>query len=117
MELLDRLPAAGAAADEEPDREQTRDCLLAAAGRLPRESQSAILMHEFAGDPLADVAEALNCSLSAAKVRVHRGRRRLGEICRSECTQETASDGTLVCVAKRPTRTGKPSGRSGKDRS
>jgi hypothetical protein len=50
--------------------------------------------------PLDEVAKALDCSVGAAKVRLHRARRQLAEICRAECECDTGLEGTLLCSPK-----------------
>lgn len=49
----------------------------AALAELPDDQRQVIEMHWFAGLPLPDVAIALGVSLSAVKVRAHRGYERL----------------------------------------
>ena len=95
---------------ESPDRafdeQATRACLLDAVERLPPCERGAILAYEFGDKPLTRTAAELNCSLGAAKVRVHRGRHRLSEICRAECVEQTTAEGDVLC-APRPIRTGR----------
>jgi RNA polymerase sigma-70 factor, ECF subfamily len=50
-----------------------RDRLLAALSRLPDSQREVIEMHWFQGRPFQEVAEIVGASLSAVKVRAHRG--------------------------------------------
>jgi RNA polymerase sigma-70 factor (ECF subfamily) len=50
-----------------------REKLLAALSRLPANQREVIEMHWFQGRPFKEVAEILGASLSAVKVRAHRG--------------------------------------------
>ena len=53
--------------------------LRSAIATLPSEQAAAIEMHHLKDRPVGEVARALDCSISAAKVRLHRGRSRLAE--------------------------------------
>ncbi len=59
-----------------------------ALGQLPDDQREVITLHWLAGVPLPDVAQMVGASLSAVKVRAHRGyaqmRRALGESGNSE---------------------------------
>jgi RNA polymerase sigma-70 factor (ECF subfamily) len=50
-----------------------RDRLLAALAQLPQNQREVIEMHWFQGRPFQEVAQILGASLSAVKVRAHRG--------------------------------------------
>lgn len=97
--LLDSIgPTAPALPPEDAyDRRVTHDCLLAAARRLPLAEREIILLHDFGAIPLEQAAATLGCSVGAAKVRLHRGRRHLAELCRTECTSDAGPDGTTLC--------------------
>jgi len=101
--LLDAVgPSAPAAPVEETlDREATHDCLLGAVRQLPLDARRVLLLHDFGDMSLEQAAAALGCSVGAAKVRLHRARRRLAECCRAECVGETADGGALLCTPKR----------------
>ena len=59
-----------------------RDALVFALGKLPEDQREVIALHWLAGIPLPEVAALVGASLSAVKVRAHRGyagmRRALG---------------------------------------
>ncbi len=98
--LLDALaPEAPAPPVEDaPDRHATHECLLDAVRQLPLDGRRVLLLHDFGEMPLDQVAAQLGCSVGAAKVRLHRARRRLGELCRADCTCDTGTEGTLLCT-------------------
>jgi RNA polymerase sigma-70 factor (ECF subfamily) len=100
--LLDALgPGAPAApAEETLDREATHHCLLDAVRRLPLDARRILLLHDFGEMSLAQASAALGCSVGAAKVRLHRARRRLAERCRAECIGETGAGGAVLCTPK-----------------
>ena len=113
--LLDAIgPAPPAQPPEDAyDRQVTHDCLIAAARRLPLAEREIVLLHDLGAIPLAQAAASLGCSVATAKVRLHRGRRRLAQFCRTECTSEIGPDGTTLCTPNttsasraRPTPTG-----------
>lgn len=70
-------------ADAPPDRglERSEDVerVREALGRLPAAQREVIELHWFEGLPFAEVASVVGISLSAAKVRAHRGYKRLRE--------------------------------------
>jgi RNA polymerase sigma-70 factor (ECF subfamily) len=100
--LLDALrpDAAVASPEDAPDRQVTHNCLLDAVRRLPLDGRRIVLLHDFGEMPLDEVAAALGCSTGAAKVRLHRARRRLQETCRAECIADVGPEGTLLCAPK-----------------
>lgn len=51
-----------------------------ALGRLPEHYRHAVLMRDVYGMTTQEIAKQLKCSETAAKVRVHRGRKKLKEI-------------------------------------
>jgi hypothetical protein len=57
--------------------------------------------------PLEQIAAALGCSTATARVRLHRARRRLSEVCRADCACEPATDGPPVCTPKTPRHSSK----------
>lgn len=86
------------------DRQVTHECLLAATRQVPPGTRRVLLLHDFGDMPLEQVATALGCSTATARVRLHRARRRLRDVCRADCACEPATDGTPVCAPKRPKR-------------
>jgi RNA polymerase sigma-70 factor (ECF subfamily) len=100
--LLDSIgPAAPAPMPEEAyDRQVTHDCLIAAARRLPLAERGIVLLHDLGAVPLEQAARALGCSVGAAKVRLHRGRRRLAALCRADCSSVAGIDGSTLCTPR-----------------
>jgi RNA polymerase sigma-70 factor (ECF subfamily) len=98
--LLDALgPRAPAPpAEEALDQEATHHCLLDAVRQLPLDARRIVLLHDFGDMPLDQAAATLGCSPGAAKVRLHRARRRLAERCRADCRSDTGPDGTVLCT-------------------
>ena len=67
-----------------PDLAPDVQALYAALARLPAKQREAIVLFELNGFSLREVQEIQGGSLSALKVRLHRGRKRLGELLGSE---------------------------------
>jgi RNA polymerase sigma-70 factor (ECF subfamily) len=97
--LLDAIgPAAPTVPpDDAYDRQVTHECLIAAARRLPLREREVILLHDFGAISLEHAAASLGCSVGAAKVRLHRARRRLAALCRAECAHDHGANGTPLC--------------------
>jgi RNA polymerase sigma factor (sigma-70 family) len=64
------------------ERVDAREELVFALGKLPEDQREIIALHWLAGIPLPEIADLVGASLSAVKVRAHRGyagmRRALG---------------------------------------
>jgi RNA polymerase sigma factor (sigma-70 family) len=65
---------------EPPAETEANPDLHRALLSLPRVQRAAIVLHYFEGRPIVEVGELLDCSEGAAKVRLHRARKRLGEL-------------------------------------
>ena len=60
-------------------REDLAEAVTAALGALPEPYRSVVILREIQGFSYAEIAEALELSMDAVKVHLHRGRRRLRE--------------------------------------
>ncbi len=69
---------------------ETRDVLEQAIATLPDTLRSVFVLREIEGYSTAEVAEMLDISVSAAKVRLHRARLRLRELLTPYFTEPTA---------------------------
>lgn len=54
--------------------------LLAALGRLSAKQRAAVVLHHYAGYPVAEVADIIGSTTAAVKVHLMRGRGRLREL-------------------------------------
>jgi len=68
---------------ERAERRSELQAVLAGIERLPEVDRAALLMRAVEGMPYAEIARALDISLAAAKVKVHRARLTLAGIRRS----------------------------------
>jgi RNA polymerase sigma factor (sigma-70 family) len=64
--------------------------LMRAIGSLPGPQRAAVVLHYFEDRPISDIVDLLDCSESAAKVWLHRGRRRLAELLAEEVTDDVS---------------------------
>ncbi len=70
---------------------ETRDVLEQAIATLPDTLRSVFVLREIEGYSTAEVAEMLDISVSAAKVRLHRARLRLRELLTPYFTEPTVT--------------------------
>ncbi|MCZ7527792.1 MAG: sigma-70 family RNA polymerase sigma factor [Acidimicrobiia bacterium] len=71
------LPDRGSRGSDAIDR---RLDLERALGELSKAQRVAVVLHYLEDLPVSEVAAALGCSSSTARVHLHRGRQRLGEL-------------------------------------
>jgi RNA polymerase sigma-70 factor (ECF subfamily) len=63
----------------DPPRGQSED-LAEAIRRLPGAQRAAIVLHYYEDRPVVEIASILGCAEATARVHLHRGRRRLGQL-------------------------------------
>ena len=83
VELDDELPVADPRPERDPEAAASatadRDRLVGALGELPEALRLVVVLRDVYDLPHEDIARELGISLTAAKVRLHRARRRLRE--------------------------------------
>src|SRR5271157_4230344 len=85
------LLESGAAEPEEPgieslvERGEMSRCVQKLIHQLPETYRLAILLHDVHGLTNAEAAQVLGCSLEAAKIHLHRARRKLKEALLQAC--------------------------------
>lgn len=72
--LSDELPDPAPGTPSRLEQQAELDAVLARLQALPGDDRAALLMRAFEGMPYAQIAQALEISVSAAKVKVHRAR-------------------------------------------
>jgi len=72
--LSEELPDPAPGAASRLDQQAELDAVLARLQTLPEVDRAAVLMRALEGLPYQEIAAALDISLSAAKVKVHRAR-------------------------------------------
>ena len=78
-EMLTQI-AGGASTEDAANARLDVNSLDRALATLPEHYRSAVVLKDVYGYSIADIAKQLDCSETAAKVRIHRGRKRLKEI-------------------------------------
>jgi RNA polymerase sigma-70 factor, ECF subfamily len=78
-ELFDQVAASGVVEDAAAARLDVAD-LEKALARLPEHYRSAVVLRDVYGFNIAEIANQLHISETAAKVRVHRGRKKLKDM-------------------------------------
>jgi RNA polymerase sigma factor (sigma-70 family) len=69
---LERVPDEGLDAGEHAAHGDDLELMRSAFGQLPEEEREILTLHRFQHLPHSDIAQLLNCSVGAAKVRLHR---------------------------------------------
>ncbi len=62
-------------------------CVRQVIDSLPEDYRAALVLHDMEGLNAAQTAEICGCSLSTAKIRIHRARLRLRKALQQECDQ------------------------------
>lgn len=81
VELDESLSDPAPGPELEAEARQQLENVLAALQQLPEVDRAALLMRAQDGMPYEEIAAALRLSLPAAKVKVHRARLKLAELC------------------------------------
>ena len=77
VELTDSLPSGAASQDIRVEHQNTLTAVLIALRVLPEVDRAALLMRTQDGMSYEEIAQALQLTLSSAKVKVHRARMKL----------------------------------------
>lgn len=77
---VERLPATGPSLVDDLDRERSVRLLRAALARLPLEMREVLVLSRYELLRYAQIAELLDCSVGAVKLRVHRAVKRLRQV-------------------------------------
>ena len=88
--------------DEENVNYAIAKCLASMLALLPEDQKRAVRMYEMEELSQKDIAERESISLSGAKSRIQRGRKKLQEILRDSCLFELDKLGNVVRCELRP---------------
>ena len=81
--------------------DEMSSCVREVIDSLPEDYRTALVLHDLEGQTAAQVAEIAGCSLAAAKIRIHRARRRLKEALNQECSFYRDEENVFRCDRKR----------------
>ena len=88
--------------DQEIIRDEMSECVREFVDRLPTDYRTVLILNELEGFTNNEIAEILQLSLDATKIRLHRARARLKEELKSGCDFYHDDRSTLVCDRKQP---------------
>lgn len=95
LDFVDVNPETDASSDEEPDI-STEDFIIPMIRHLPEEYSIPLYMSDIENIKQADIAQKLNLSLSATKMRCQRARKKLHELFLECCDIEYTEDGAFA---------------------
>ncbi|MCP4900446.1 MAG: RNA polymerase sigma factor [bacterium] len=81
--------------------DEMSSCVREVIDSLPEDYRTAVVLHDLEGQTAAKVAEIVGCSVATAKIRIHRGRRRLQQALNDECSFYRDEDNVFRCDRKR----------------
>lgn len=70
--LVERLPAPGSTPGEDLDKDEMKQRVWSAVGRLSPQQRAAVILHVQEELPTAEVAAVLRCSETTVRVHLHR---------------------------------------------
>ncbi len=79
-------------------RTEMSGCVQQFVLSLPETLRTPLILHDVEGLTNAQIAEVLECSLEAAKMRLHRGRARLREMMETRCDLFHDERNVLSCL-------------------
>lgn len=80
--------------------DEMSDCVRGVIDKLPPDYRAAIVLSSLQGMSVAETADVMGTSISAAKVRIHRGKARLKEALNNECDFYQSPKGGVRCDVK-----------------
>jgi len=95
--LIDERPPD---ADRGIMRREMNACIYRIIKRMPENERAALILSEFEGMKNREIADILDISLDAVKIRLHRARTRLRKDIVTECNIDRDERNELVCYPK-----------------
>lgn len=81
-------------------RDQMSSCVHNYINTLPENYRAVVILSDIEGLTNQEIAEVLELTLDAVKIRLHRGRAKLKEKLRNGCSFDRDEDNVLVCDPK-----------------
>ncbi|MFC1572166.1 RNA polymerase sigma factor [Candidatus Eisenbacteria bacterium] len=82
--------------------DEMNSCVREVVDTLPEDYRAALVLHDLQGLTAAATAEACDCSLATAKIRIHRARARLRSALNVECNYYRDEQNVFRCERKCP---------------
>jgi RNA polymerase sigma-70 factor (ECF subfamily) len=102
VENLDLAFNRSGSPDKKIIRDEMSECVREFVDRLPTDYRTVLILNELEGFTNNEIAEILQLSIDATKIRLHRARARLKEELKSGCDFSHDDRSTLVCDRKQP---------------
>jgi len=87
-------------ADQGLMRHEMNACIHRIVKRMPESERAVLILSEFEGMKNLEIADILDISLDAVKIRLHRARERLRKDIVTECNLDRDERNELVCYPK-----------------
>jgi len=87
-------------AEERLVRREMNACIHRLVKRIPKNERAVLLLSEFEGMKNREIADILDISLDAVKIRLHRARARLRTDIKTECNLDRDDRNKLICYPK-----------------
>jgi RNA polymerase sigma-70 factor (ECF subfamily) len=100
VELSEEQVDLGLAIDERLVVDEMNECVRRVIDSLPDAYRDALILHDLEGLSAEQTAEICDCSIASAKIRIHRGRRRLQEALKNQCEFYRDSESVFRCDRK-----------------
>ena len=94
------LPDSDRTADQRLVVDEMNDCVRQIIDSLPEDYRAAIILHDLEGRTALETAEICCCTLSTAKIRIHRARLRLRQALQLECDFYRDGENVFRCERK-----------------
>lgn len=88
------------AIDERMVVDEMNECIRGVIDSLPESYRAALILHDLEGLSAEQTAEACECSVATAKIRIHRARGRLKEALAKQCEFYRDEESVLRCDRK-----------------
>jgi RNA polymerase sigma-70 factor (ECF subfamily) len=95
--LIDERPPD---ADQGIMRREMNACIHRIVEQMPESERAVLILSEFEGMKNREIADILDLSLDAVKIRLHRARTRLRKDIKTECNLDRDERNELVCYPK-----------------
>ncbi len=87
-------------ADQIIIKNEMSDCVRGQVQKLPLDYRIVMVLSEFEGQPIREIAQILNISVENVKIRLHRGKAKLKALLEKKCDFYYDDNSTLCCDRK-----------------